>query len=305
VSTRSLATCPAVFAEMAAHFEGLPAGTLVREVWHTHTKKQLRQFLRRADFADRVREELGYLIPQVYSEHLRTSDYRIRWIPIEDQPEAVDAFCRVFDRFNVYTTLNRYPLSYAQARLEAMAAQYRLWLAEQNRHIRKMAAGIPVLQERLTEAEAAIPKGCHVDLAFDFDAGGEGRSGQLADLVPGVLRLLDFCNLYEVPHQLFFSGGRGFHVVVPYTTLAQPLAEDNHLVNRRVAELIQEETGDLGIDWAIYSSRRQFRLPNTRHQKSGLFKVALQRSDLEAGVEHILALAHSPVPVPPAADRPF
>ncbi len=191
--SRALANCPALFLEMADHFLKLPADTLVRDMWHTHTKKQLGTFIRRTDFADRTREEVGYLIPQVYSEHLRTHDYRIRWIPIEDDPAAVEAFCRIFDRFNVYTTLNRYPLAYAKARLKAMTSEYRLWLAEQNERVPKKRAEIPGLKEKLAEAEASIPKACYVDLAFDFDAGANGSSASLGDLIPRVLRLLDFC----------------------------------------------------------------------------------------------------------------
>ena len=288
-----------LFDEMVGHFLRLPPETLVREVWHTHTKKQLARFITRRDFADRSREELGYLVPQVYSEHLRSSPYRIRWLPLEDTHEATGAFCAIYDRFNVYTTLNRYPLRYAHARLKVMLAEYKLWLAQLNTQSRKMAAQIPDLQERVSLAKEAVPLQCYVDLAFDFDAGGEGKDGGLEGLIPSVLKLLDFCDLYKIPHQAFFSGGRGFHIVIPHSAFAQPLAEDNHLVNRRVAELIQEETGDLHIDWAIYSNRRQFRLPNTRHQKTGLYKAALTRTDLEAGEQHILELAENPVPVPP------
>ena len=236
-------------------------------------------------------------MPQIYSEHLRASNYRIRWLVMEDLPEAVDSFGRVFDRFNLYTTLNRYPMPYALARIKVMLLEHKLWLARLNSKHPGSATRIDELTDRLELARQYVPLACHVDLAFDFDAGGE--DGGLTGLLPSVLRLLDFCETYEVPHQLFFSGGRGFHVVVPHAAFAQPLAEDNHLVNRRIAELIQEETGDLHIDWAIYSNRRQFRLPNTRHQKSGLYKVALTRADLEAGPQHILQLAESPIPVPP------
>jgi len=288
-----------LFDEMVGHFLRLPPETLVREVWHTHTKKQLASFIARTDFADRSREELGYLVPQVYNEHLRSSPYRIKWLPLEDRQEAINAFCSIYDRFNVYTTLNRYPLHYAHARLKVMLAEYKLWLARQNAHVQQMAVQIPALQERVDLAKETVPLQCHVDLAFDFDAGDEEEDGGLDGLIPSVLKLLDFCSLYEIPHQLFFSGGRGFHVVIPHTAFAQPLAEDNHLVNRRIAQLIQEETGDIHIDWAIYSNRRQFRLPNTRHQKTGLFKIALTRADLEAGRKHILQLAENPVTVPP------
>jgi len=289
-----------LFDELLCHFLRLPADTFFREYWHSHSKKHLKRFFRRCDFADRAREELGYLVPQIYSEHLRASDYRIRWLVMEDSSEAMDGFARVFDRFNLYTTLNRYPMPYALARIKVMLLEHKLWLARLNSKHPGGAARVDELTDRLELARQNVPQNCHVDLAFDFDAGGE--DGGLTALLPSVRKLLDFCETYGVQHQLFFSGGRGFHVVVPHAAFDQPLAEDNHLVNRRVAELIQEETGDLGIDRAIYSNRRQFRLPNTRHQKSGLYKVVLTRSDLEAGEQHVLQLAKSPIPVPPMTE---
>ena len=290
-----------LFDELIRHFIRLPADTLVREVWHTHTKKQLARFISRRDFEDRTREELGYHVPLVYSDHLAHSSYRIKWLPIEDAPDSLAAFCEIFDRFNVYTTLNRYPLLYAHARLKVMLAEYQLQRTKyDSRKSKQHEAQLPERKQRLAMAKEAVPRECYVDLAFDFDA-GKDEDGGLSNLIPSVLKLLDFCDLYEIPHQAFFSGGRGFHIVIPSGAMGQPLAEDNHLVNRRIAELIQEETGDLHIDWAIYSNRRQFRLPNTRHQKTGLYKVLLTREDLVAGEQHVLQKAENPIPVQPLA----
>jgi len=295
MNSQSLYEISPLFHESVAHFLRLPPGTKIREVWHTHTKRQLATFMSSRQYQDRSRQYLGYLVPQLYTEHLHSSTYRIKWLPIEDTPKTIAAFCAIFDRFNVYTTLNRYPLRYAHARLKVMTTEYKLWQARLNAPSSFWQKQVSVLERQLTEVKEAVPKECHVDLAFDFDSGPEKS---LQDLIPSVMKLLDWCELYAIPHQAFFSGGRGFHVVIPAGAMGQPLAEDNHLVNRRIVELIQEETGELGLDWAIYSNRRQFRLPNTRHQKSGLYKVLLDRSDLDAGVEHILALAEKPRYVP-------
>ena len=287
-----------VFEEMLAHFLRLPADTLVREVWHSHAKKHLNRFFHRQDFADRAREELGYHVPSIYSEHLRSSEYRIKWLVLEDEPSALDAFGRIFDHFNLYTTLNRYPLAYALARLKVMLAEYKLHLANLNQHIPAVVASLPALEEATEVAREAVPTDCFVDLAFDVDVGEGKEIESLEGAIPFVLRLVDFCERYEIPHTAYFTGGRGFHVVIPSTAFGQTPASDNHLINRRMAALIEEETGELHIDPAIYSNRRQFRLPNSRHQKTGLFKIALTRVDLARGEAHVIEKAERRVPDP-------
>jgi len=294
--------CSPIFEEMLGHFLKLPSGAMVREVWHSHARKHLNWFLTGRDFADRAKTELGYLIPHIYSEHLQSIDYRIRWLVIEDAPQALEAFGRVFDHFNLYTTLNRYPLAYALARLKVMMLEYRLRLAELNRHVPAVAAGTQALKEKLAAATEAVPLDCFVDLAFDFDIGAGKGLESLDAAIPFVLKLTAFCERYGIPHELYFSGGRGFHVVIPHEVFGQTPAQDNHLINRKLADLIQEETGELHFDPAIYSNRRQFRLPNSRHQKSGLYKIALTPEDLRLGEAHIQekAKTRGPAPVRPS-----
>ena len=62
-------------------------------------------------------------------------------------------------------------------------------------------------------------------------------------------------------------------------------------------ELMENEMGQTHYDPSLYSSRRQFRLVNTRHAKSGLFKILLAPDDLDKGLTHILKLAEKPQPV--------
>jgi len=69
------------------------------------------------------------------------------------------------------------------------------------------------------------------------------------------------------------------------------MAENNHLVNEHIARLIEYQIGSIHIDYAIYSSRRQFRMVNTYHQSSGLKKIKLSLDDLGKGEKHILEQA--------------
>ena len=70
---------------------------------------------------------------------------------------------------------------------------------------------------------------------------------------------------------VFFSGSKGYHVGVPLGH--EPAASVHfHRACRRLAERL---AGTVAIDRAIYSAVQPFRLPNSRHPKTGLFKRRL------------------------------
>jgi len=108
--------------------------------------------------------------------------------------------------------------------------------------------------------EKRVSKECFVDLAFDFDA------PELELARQDTLKMSEFLQNQQVPHQLFFSGKKGFHIVIGYQVFNQEYQENNHLVNKEIAKLLLQETGPLdSLDMAIYSSRRQLRLVNSKH----------------------------------------
>jgi len=75
----------------------------------------------------------------------------------------------------------------------------------------------------------------------------------------------------------YFSGGKGFHVVVELAH-GPPPAVGFHRVARTFAETLAGRAG-VKIDAAIYDVNHIVRLPNTRHGRTGLFK---RRIDAEA-----------------------
>lgn len=85
----------------------------------------------------------------------------------------------------------------------------------------------------------------------------------------------------QVPHQVYFSGSKGFHVVVPAQVVgAKPAADLNHVQYRKLADLLAELTG-VPVDPAIYTRARLFREPLTVHGKTGLYKVPLLPHEYE------------------------
>ena len=80
----------------------------------------------------------------------------------------------------------------------------------------------------------------------------------------------------EVP--VFFSGSKGFHVLLELIHTPPPAVGFQH-VCRTLAEGIAASAG-VKIDTAIYDVNHIVRLPNTKHPKTGLFKVRLETEGL-------------------------
>lgn len=110
---------------------------------------------------------------------------------------------------------------------------------------------------------------------------------------------------WEVPPQamrLYFSGRKGFHVTVDTRVFLQPVPsgaapELLHRLSRRLA-------GELGfspagpLDLSLRDRVRLLRLPNTRHEESGLFKVPVSGAELGTlGVSALRELARAPRPL--------
>jgi hypothetical protein len=69
---------------------------------------------------------------------------------------------------------------------------------------------------------------------------------------------------------VYFSGSKGFHVVVDLAHEPPPAAGFNRTA-RAFAEALAEAAG-VSIDTGVYDVNRIVRLPNTRHPKTGRFK---------------------------------
>ena len=72
--------------------------------------------------------------------------------------------------------------------------------------------------------------------------------------------------------RFYFSGAKGFHVMIPSGVFKAEPSKDIHKRFRRVAV---ELSKGINIDTAIYDKTRIFRLPNTINAKTNLYKVEL------------------------------
>jgi hypothetical protein len=92
---------------------------------------------------------------------------------------------------------------------------------------------------------------------------------------------------------VYFSGGKGFHVLVMLTHNPPPAVGFNR-VARTFAEALAARAG-VKIDTSVYDIAHIIRLPNTRHPRTGLFKRRIELDALFAlDVPRILELAKHP-----------
>lgn len=87
--------------------------------------------------------------------------------------------------------------------------------------------------------------------------------------------------------KVFFSGSKGFHVHVL-------LGKD--FTNHEIKNICFGLSKDLGtFDRVVYNTTRLFRVPNTKHNSSGLYKIPLSPTELyQMTVEDIKDLAKAP-----------
>jgi len=128
------------------------------------------------------------------------------------------------------------------------------------------------------------------EVVFDIDRNNLKKAYLDAVIVWFFLRKL---GISKKTIKVFFSGAKGFHVSIPPQIFGGIKGNSPNLLLKNFAKRIQEETG-IELDMAVYSSSRIFRLPNTRHAKTGLYKRLLSSFPKLVKIDEILELAKEP-----------
>lgn len=122
-------------------------------------------------------------------------------------------------------------------------------------------------------------------LVWDFDEEHNPEEARLR-AVELCHRLVDDYNVEIENISTYFSGNKGFHVVVPLSRDITP-AEF-----KRAVTLI---AGDIKFDRTVTHANAILRLEHTRNQKSGLYKIPLTVLELDVfSIEQIKELAKAP-----------
>lgn len=87
--------------------------------------------------------------------------------------------------------------------------------------------------------------------------------------------LIDVCHIPENQINLYFSGSKGFHILIPPKILGLDASEDLNIKYKTFAEYTNTYTLHGGVDTGIYDNRRLFRLNNSINSKTGLYKVPM------------------------------
>lgn len=107
------------------------------------------------------------------------------------------------------------------------------------------------------------------------------------------LRLVEYLLSYipETALRVYFSGGKGFHIECEPIALGISTTDDLIGIFRFIARTIADELQLQTIDFNVYDLRRMWRFPNSKHQRTGLFKVECLRllretSTIDAILDH-------------------
>jgi KaiC/GvpD/RAD55 family RecA-like ATPase len=120
-------------------------------------------------------------------------------------------------------------------------------------------------------------------LVFDFDSKQDIEMAR-TDTIEAISRLEKF-GIKDESIEIYFSGQKGFSLVVPLEKELTPQQLSDIAINKI-------GYGLKTLDTSIYNASRIFRLPGTRHQASGLYKIPLDKIDIqELPIESIKELA--------------
>lgn len=133
-------------------------------------------------------------------------------------------------------------------------------------------------------------------LYFDLD-NAENPAVSQADAV----KLVDFftqeLDVEETDIYVYFSGSKGFHILVSSTALGIQPAPDLHKAFKHIAGYTVHRLGLASLDLVVYTSSRMLRLPNSLHAKTNLHKIGISLDELRnCSLEEIKELARAPRP---------
>jgi len=95
---------------------------------------------------------------------------------------------------------------------------------------------------------------------------------------------------------IFFSGAKGFHLMVAPSVFRASFSADGLALYKKMATRAGE-AGVRFVDISVYTHKRLWRLSNSRHRKTGLFKIPLTYEELrDISIDGIKELAANPRP---------
>lgn len=124
-------------------------------------------------------------------------------------------------------------------------------------------------------------------LAFDFDC-KEDLNKARKDALTLIERLRKVFKMTDNQLEIYFSGQKGFTLTLKMDKFLPPFKVAHLALN-----ILGQELSTL--DPSLYNASRILRIPNTKHQTSGLYKVQLSEEELKTlSIEDIKDIAQEP-----------
>ena len=112
-------------------------------------------------------------------------------------------------------------------------------------------------------------------LDLDADITSERKYKKMIPYVIRAYIALCHMGLKKNDIQLYFSGSKGFHIVIDPRVLGIVPIKDLNAIYKALALYLYHVYNIPVIDLRIYDKRRLFRIPNTINSKTGLYKVPI------------------------------
>lgn len=132
------------------------------------------------------------------------------------------------------------------------------------------------------------------DLYFDFDC-----KEDFEKVRKDVLKTLAYLDVvFKIKSDsvyIYFSGNKGIHITIPaYYFNIEPCVNLNGIFKSIILN-IKKYTEYKTLDTQIYDKKRLYRIPNSIHDKTNLYKIQLTAKEIESlEYEKILEMAKSP-----------
>lgn len=81
--------------------------------------------------------------------------------------------------------------------------------------------------------------------------------------------------------RIYFSGKKGFHIECEAVALGVTPSNNLPTLYRYIANQLKDELSLTTFDFAVYDPRRMWRLPYSKHQVTGLYKIEITADELQ------------------------
>lgn len=138
-------------------------------------------------------------------------------------------------------------------------------------------------------------KGQHACTYICIDIDNEtDREGSRVSTMQVINRLNSVYNIHPNDLFIYFSGNKGFHVYLVDRLLGISGKFFDEIGAKCKSFVTETFAGIANIDPKIYEDHRIIRIPNSRHAKTGLYKIEITHAELVQGLPAILELAKQP-----------